>query len=55
MAKTPDPNPRGVGSIPGQGTRFHMPKLRICMPQLKILHHAATKMWHRQINIFFNT
>ena len=37
------PNAGGPGSIPGQGTRFHM-----C---------AATKTWHRQkkkiINIFY--
>ena len=29
------PNARGPGSIPGQGTRFHMPQLKI--------PHAATK------------
>ena len=28
------PNARGLGSIPGQGTRFHM-------PQLKSLHAAT--------------
>ena len=46
----------GAGLIPGQGTRFHTPqlrvhtpKLRVCMPQLKILH-AATKTLHSQIN-----
>ncbi|TEA28876.1 hypothetical protein DBR06_SOUSAS4010093, partial [Sousa chinensis] len=33
----------GPGSIPGQGTRSHMPQLRVCMLQLKILH-AATKI-----------
>ena len=27
------PNAGGSGSIPGQGTRFHMPKLRACLPQ----------------------
>ena len=32
-----------------QGTRSHMPQLRVCMPQLKILH-AATMTWHSQIN-----
>ena len=36
------PNARGLGSIPGQGTRSHM-------PQLKILH-AATKTQCSQIN-----
>ena len=25
----------GPGSVPGQGTRTHMPKLRVCMPQPK--------------------
>ena len=33
----------GLGSIPGQGSRSHMPQLRVHMPQLKILH-AATKI-----------
>ena len=43
------PNAGGLGSIPGQGTRSHMPQvrvrmpqLRVCMPQLKI-PHATTK------------
>ena len=36
------PNTGGPGSIPGQGTRSHMPQLRVFMPQLKTLH-AATK------------
>ena len=31
------------GLIPGQGTRSHMPQLRVCMLPLKILH-AATKI-----------
>jgi len=39
----------GLGSIPDQGTRFHMLQIRVCMPQLKI-PHAATKAWHNQIN-----
>ena len=43
------PHARGVGSIPGQGTRSHMPHLRVCMPQLKILH-AATKTRCNQIH-----
>ena len=29
------PNARGLGSIPGQGTRSHMPQLRVCMPQIR--------------------
>ena len=36
------PNAGGPGSIPGQGARSHMPQVRVCMLQLKILH-AATK------------
>ena len=36
------PNAGGLGSIPGQGTRSHMPQLRVCMLQLKI-PHATTK------------
>ena len=30
------PNAEGLGSIPGQGTRSHMPQLRVRMLQLKI-------------------
>ena len=29
------PNTGGPGSIPGQGTRFHMLRLKVCMSQLK--------------------
>ena len=43
------PNAGGQDSSPGWGARFHMPQLRVQMPQLKILH-AATKTWHRQIS-----
>ena len=35
--------PGGLGLIPGQGTRSHMLKLRVHIPQLKIVH-AATKI-----------
>ena len=31
------PNARGLGSIPGQGTRSHMPQLSVHIPRLKIL------------------
>ena len=31
----------GLGSIPGWGTRPHMLQLRVCMPQLEILHAAG--------------
>ena len=45
------------GLIPGQGIRSHMPQLRVCMLQLKILHatteikilHVATKTQCSQI------
>ena len=43
------PNAGGLGSIPGQGTRSHMPQLRARMPQLKT-PHAATKTRRSQIN-----
>ncbi|TEA35059.1 hypothetical protein DBR06_SOUSAS33710015, partial [Sousa chinensis] len=29
------PNAGGPGSVPGQGTRSHMPQLRVPMPQLR--------------------
>ena len=32
------PNAGGPGSIPGQGTRYHMLQLRFHMLKLKILH-----------------
>ena len=35
------PNAGGSGLIPVQGTRSHMPKLRVCMLQLKILCAAT--------------
>ena len=37
-----NPNAGGPGSIPGQGTRSHVPQVRVRMPQLMI-PHAATK------------
>ena len=42
-------NTGGPGSIPGWGTRSHMPQLRVHMPQLNVLH-AATKTQCSQIN-----
>ena len=52
------PNAGGPGSIPGQGTRSHMPQLRPHMLQLKILHMATkipcaatkTHQTNKQIN-----
>ena len=37
------PNATGLGPIPGQGTRSHLPQLRVSMPQLKSLH-ATTEI-----------
>ena len=50
------PSAGGLCSIPGQGTRPHMPQLRVPMPQLKRAHvtqkgpRAAAKTWHSQKN-----
>ena len=43
------PNAVGLGSSPGQGTRSHMPQLRVYMSQLKILK-TTTKTQCSQIN-----
>ena len=49
------PNAGSLGSIPGQGTRSHMPQLRVCMLQQRILH-AAMKTQHSQKNkLIFKT
>ena len=48
VAKTRRSQCRGPGLIPTQGTRYHMPQLRVCMLQLKLLY-AAVKTWHSQI------
>ena len=37
------PSAGGPGSIPGQGSRFHMQQLSVCMPQLKILLSQINK------------
>ena len=48
----------GLGSISGQGTRSHMPQLKVCTPQRKI-PRATTTTRCRQINkcfvLFLNT
>ena len=45
------PKAGGADSIPGQGTRSHMPKLRIRILRTKIEDlHAPAKTWHSQIN-----
>ena len=38
VAKSLHSQSGGLSVIPGQGTRSHMPELRVCMLQLKILH-----------------
>ena len=43
VAKTPGSQSRALGLIPGQGTRCHMLRLRVQMPQPEI-SHAATKI-----------
>ena len=44
-------NVRGPNLIPGQGTRSHMPQLRVWKLQLKI-PCATTKIHHSQINMY---
>ena len=44
------PNAEDLGSILGPETQSHMPQLRVCILQLKILN-AATKTQCSQINI----
>ena len=56
---------RGLGLIPGRGTRSHVLQLRVCVPQLKTpcalpqqrqeILYATTKTQHSEINkqIFF--
>ena len=43
------PSAEGPGLIPVQGTRYHMPQLRVYMPLLKI-PCLAMKTGHSQIN-----
>ena len=44
------PSARDPGSIPGQGTRFHILQLRVLMLQLKILYAATKTQCSSQIN-----
>ena len=46
MLKTLSSQCWSTGSIPGQGTRSHMPQLRVHVSQLKILH-ATAKSQHK--------
>ena len=57
-------NARGLGLIPGQGTRSHMQQLRVCLSQLKNLRlqqqilkilSVAIKTRHSQINKYIYT
>ena len=58
IAKTLSSQCRGSGSIPGQGTRLHMPQLRVHMLHLKSyllqlrlkILQAPTKTQYSQIN-----
>ena len=50
VARTLHSQWRCLGSISGQKTRSLMLQLRASVPELKI-PHAATKIWHSQINI----
>ena len=49
MLKTLSFQYRSTGSIPGQGTRSHMPQLRVHVSRLKILH-ATAKSGHKLKN-----
>ena len=51
MAKALCAQCRGLGSIPGQGTRSHMSQRWVHMLQLKT-PHSAIKTWYSQINNF---
>ena len=54
IAKTPNSQCRGSGSIPGQATRLHMPQLKILNAAMKMEDFSATtKAWHSQIYVSF--
>ena len=49
------PNAGGQGLSPVEGTRCHMPQLRVCKLQQKSKSPCVTtKTQDNQINIFFN-
>ena len=49
--RLPSLNARGLGLIPGHGTRSHMPQLSVHMLQLiSKIPHAATKTQYSQKN-----
>ena len=56
-------NSEGLGSVPGQRTRSHMPQLRFCIVQLNMLcaqwrlkiPRATTKTWSNQIHMYIHS
>ena len=52
VVKTPWSQCRGLGSIPGQGTRAHMPQLKI-LPAATETQHSQTKFLLNLIMCFF--
>ena len=43
------------GWVPGQGTRSHIPQLRVCILQQRSkIPHDATKTWYSQINKYIH-
>ena len=46
-------NAGDLGSNPGQGTRFHIPQLKILNVAMKIEDPTATKSQRSQINVIF--
>ena len=61
VTKGPCTQCRGLSLIPGQGTRSHMPQIRICllklrvqMPQLRMPQlRPSTAMWQQRQTLFF--
>ena len=49
--RLPAPNAGSLGLIPGQGTRSHMPQLKVCLLQRRSkIPHVTTKTWCSQIS-----
>ena len=48
MAKSPIPNAGGLSSIPGQGTRSHMPQLRARVASNKEKSLVCVYSWRRK-------
>ena len=48
------PNAGGLGLIPDQGPKSHLPQLRVCTAQERWkIPQAATETQHSQINTYF--